>query len=67
MEDYKETVPTPCVRKCCLDDNDVCLGCFRTMEEICRWNEAGDEERRAILKNCSERKAAYQLRVGNYL
>jgi len=42
-------VPSPCVRNCCLDENDICLGCFRSISEILRWSEATEEEKRAIL------------------
>ncbi len=56
----------PCVRKCCLNEEDVCLGCFRTMEEICHWNEAGGEERRTILERAGQRKAAWKRKVGDY-
>ncbi len=24
---------SPCVRNCCLDDDLICLGCFRSLEE----------------------------------
>ncbi len=49
-------VRSPCVRNCCLDDSDICLGCFRSVEEIMRWSEADDAERRAILDNAAYRK-----------
>nr|WP_254619459.1 DUF1289 domain-containing protein [Vibrio metschnikovii] len=26
---------SPCVRHCCLDDKDICIGCGRTLDEIC--------------------------------
>ena len=55
--DTGKRVPSPCVRNCCLDDNDTCLGCCRTIKEICAWSEASDEERTAILERCAERKA----------
>ena len=45
-------VPTPCVRNCCLDENDICLGCYRSMAEIMRWSEANDEEKLEILGRC---------------
>ena len=50
-------VESPCVRNCCLDLNDVCLGCHRTMQEICGWHEATDAERLEILERCKVRKA----------
>ncbi|MCP5161517.1 MAG: DUF1289 domain-containing protein [Hahellaceae bacterium] len=37
----KQTTPTvenPCIRCCCLDLDDVCLGCGRTYEEIVAWH-----------------------------
>jgi uncharacterized protein len=41
---------SPCVRNCCLNDDDICLGCFRTLEEIVGWNEADNQQRRDILQ-----------------
>jgi len=42
-------VPSPCVRQCCLDEHDICLGCYRSLDEIRRWSAARPEEKRAIL------------------
>jgi predicted Fe-S protein YdhL (DUF1289 family) len=44
------TVESPCVRNCCLDKQDVCLGCGRTIKEIVRWGDAADVEKLSILK-----------------
>lgn len=49
------TVASPCVRNCCLDDDDVCLGCHRTLDEIMAWSGAANDERRAILDRATER------------
>ncbi|EKO3464267.1 DUF1289 domain-containing protein [Vibrio fluvialis] len=40
----ESAVPSPCIRNCCLDDNDVCLGCFRTLEEILAWTRSSEPE-----------------------
>jgi predicted Fe-S protein YdhL (DUF1289 family) len=48
-------VPTPCIRNCCLDEDDVCTGCNRTMSEIIHWSEAGNIEKREILARCQLR------------
>ena len=61
--DAGKRVASPCVRNCCLDDNDVCLGCFRTIKEICAWSEASDDERTATLERCAERKARKDTRA----
>ncbi|HYC45271.1 MAG TPA: DUF1289 domain-containing protein [Burkholderiales bacterium] len=55
--DVGKRVASPCVRNCCLDDDDICLGCFRTLKEICAWSESSDEQRVEILKRCGEREA----------
>jgi predicted Fe-S protein YdhL (DUF1289 family) len=53
---------SPCVRNCCLDDDDTCLGCFRSLDEIKQWGIASAEERRIILQNAKERREAYRIR-----
>jgi len=50
-------VLSPCVRNCCLDKLDICIGCGRTVEEIIRWGDAGDKEKMAILKAAQKRRA----------
>ncbi|MBW5412731.1 DUF1289 domain-containing protein [Pseudomonas sp. MAG002Y] len=51
-----ESVPSPCVRRCCLDDHDICLGCGRTLDEILAWGEASAEARRAIILTAQARR-----------
>lgn len=54
------TLPaSPCIRVCCLDDQDVCLGCFRLLTEITGWQAASEEERERILACCVERREAH--------
>jgi predicted Fe-S protein YdhL (DUF1289 family) len=54
------TIASPCVRNCCLDEQDVCLGCGRTLDEIVLWGDADDAQRLQILlvsnKRMSDRK-----------
>jgi len=49
-------VASPCVRHCCLNDNDVCLGCFRTLDEIKDWQSKSDSEKIAVLALCQKRQ-----------
>ncbi len=55
-QDTQEDVESPCVRNCCLDENDICLGCFRSYDEILQWYQATVSEKQAILERSSERK-----------
>lgn len=61
------TLPTdplasPCVRNCCLDDDNVCMGCGRSLQEIVAWSNAGAAEKAAILARSRERTAARRAR-----
>ncbi len=42
-------VPSPCIDVCRLDgDGRLCVGCYRTVDEIRRWKGASNAEKRAI-------------------
>ena len=49
-------IENPCVRNCCLDGDDVCMGCFRTLDEILVWAASNDTQRQKILKLADQRR-----------
>jgi predicted Fe-S protein YdhL (DUF1289 family) len=50
-------VKSPCVEICQLDmSSDICLGCFRTMDEIAGWVEMTDAEKRHVLESVEKRR-----------
>lgn len=51
-----DPLQSPCVRNCCLDEQDVCLGCGRTLGEIRAWSSLSERERQQVLALCEERK-----------
>lgn len=55
----KETIQSPCIRACCLDQQDICLGCYRHIDEIVGWQNRSEEEKKKILINCQTRKLAH--------
>jgi predicted Fe-S protein YdhL (DUF1289 family) len=50
------TVTSPCVRQCCLNEADICLGCFRSLEEIKQWTLVDDNTRQHFLVNAKRRR-----------
>ncbi|MEW6990662.1 DUF1289 domain-containing protein [Colwelliaceae bacterium 6441] len=50
------TVESPCVRNCCLNAEDICLGCFRHINEITGWQGFSQNEKVAILAVCDKRR-----------
>lgn len=54
--DQQSTGPaSPCIRECCLDNQDICLGCHRSLEEILEWSDAALERKQEIIANCRVR------------
>ncbi|MEG3617550.1 DUF1289 domain-containing protein [Magnetovibrio sp. PR-2] len=51
----KEPIASPCIGMCTLNDQDICIGCCRTLNEIKAWGDADDSARRAILERVSKR------------
>ncbi|MBU2967772.1 DUF1289 domain-containing protein [Pseudoalteromonas sp. C2R02] len=49
----------PCVGNCCLSEIDICLGCFRHLDEILSWNTMNDKQKHATLLECNKRKEQY--------
>ncbi|MCC7516326.1 MAG: DUF1289 domain-containing protein [Pseudomonadales bacterium] len=51
-------IESPCISICAMDENDVCVGCYRSAEEITRWSNADNGERRQIISAAAERAKA---------
>lgn len=49
-------IASPCVRNCCLDQQDMCVGCFRVLDEIVGWGAASTERKEQILLCCAARR-----------
>ena len=50
-------VPSPCISVCRLDEQKVCTGCHRHVEDIREWRAATDERRREIVRQAYQRRA----------
>ncbi|MCB1690013.1 MAG: DUF1289 domain-containing protein [Halioglobus sp.] len=49
---------SPCISVCVLDDDDICMGCYRSANEITDWTMSTDEQKREILRRAQERLQA---------
>ncbi len=55
---------SPCISVCVLDDDDICLGCYRTADEITDWTMSTDAQKREILRKARERlEASFPMRL----
>ncbi|QWF70743.1 DUF1289 domain-containing protein [Methylomonas paludis] len=54
-EIFDNTVPSPCIAYCCVDDQQICQGCFRSLAEIAAWSAADRQTRLTIVENAKRR------------
>jgi predicted Fe-S protein YdhL (DUF1289 family) len=58
-----EAVASPCINVCRMEDG-LCAGCHRTIDEIARWANIGEEDKRLILAAVARRRARIAADVG---
>ena len=51
-------VPSPCRSQCKLDEDKVCIGCGRTIDDIRAWRDMPDAERLACVARAEARRLA---------
>lgn len=59
-------IESPCKRHCCLDDNNICLGCHRSLEEIQQWGLSDSQAKQAILEKVRQRRRTATIRRGAF-
>ncbi|AZU03229.1 hypothetical protein X907_0684 [Glycocaulis alkaliphilus] len=64
MKAMNAPVWSPCIKVCFVDPREgICVGCFRTMEELGRWTKMSEAEREAVKPALDERRSAYETKV----
>jgi predicted Fe-S protein YdhL (DUF1289 family) len=51
---------SPCIDVCRLDDQGLCVGCRRSLDEIAEWSRASEARRREILRQLPQRGPALE-------
>jgi len=61
----RNEIESPCRQVCVIHPAArICVGCFRTVEEIARWSRYTPEERRAIMAELPARGPSLTKRRG---
>ena len=47
---------SPCIKLCTLDRAGICLGCYRSIDEIARWSSMSVTERQHVLEAVERRR-----------
>lgn len=61
----RDEIESPCVKLCVIHPEErLCLGCFRTIEEISAWSRLSPDERRAVMADLPSREPRLARRRG---
>jgi len=64
MSRSKPQVKSPCVNICLLNEEDICVGCYRSGREISLWGGMNKASQLAVMKKVREREAKSKLVSG---
>lgn len=56
-----DVVKSPCIDVCELDERNICIGCWRTLDEIAAWSKLNDQQKIVVLENCAVRNSEEKL------
>ena len=61
----RDEIESPCVRVCLIHpEARLCVGCYRTADEIARWSRMTPEERRTVMADLPARAPRLTRRRG---
>lgn len=61
----RDEIESPCVKLCQIHSVErLCIGCYRTLDEIGTWSRLTPEARRAIMQELPSRKGRLAQRRG---
>ncbi|MEM0935242.1 MAG: DUF1289 domain-containing protein [Pseudomonadota bacterium] len=61
----RDEVESPCIKVCQIHPTErICIGCYRSIQEIGMWSVMSDEERRAVLAELPDRASRVSRRRG---
>lgn len=49
-------IASPCIGQCGVNEDDICMGCYRSGLEIAKWFQSSEDEKREIIGRCEQRK-----------
>ncbi len=51
-------IKSPCMSLCCLDEQDVCIGCHRSVKEITAWGRMDNQQKKETMMQVVKREQA---------
>ena len=61
----RDEIDSPCIKLCSIHPGErICIGCYRSIEEIGIWSQLSPEQRRKIMADLLDRAPRVQKRRG---
>lgn len=61
----RQEIESPCIRVCVVHPTErICVGCYRSIEEIAGWSRMSPEDRRALMADLPARAPRLRQRRG---
>ena len=54
----KSLIESPCISVCRME-NEVCVGCGRTVDEVVGWYDMNDDEKQAVLNRLEKKQEGW--------
>ena len=54
----KSPIESPCISVCRME-NEVCVGCGRTVDEVVGWYDMNDDEKQAVLNRLEKKQEGW--------
>jgi len=67
MKDGRKMIQSPCIAKCGLNDDDMCMGCYRNLDEIVAWSGADDAFKAHVWQLIPQRENALGHGENNHI
>ena len=65
MNKIDDRVQSPCIDNCCLNNEKICLGCFRSIMDIAQWSQMSDKMRLDVLHKAENRREVHDIKSQN--
>lgn len=52
----KKKIKSPCQLICTYDTDNVCVGCYRSAEEVANWDSYSEEKKIKVMENIAKRR-----------
>lgn len=50
------SVASPCIEVCQINSQQICIGCYRSLQEIACWSQLSEAAKQQVILNAQQRR-----------